>query len=251
MDRNSIKSAGLIVLVLAVVSGSAIPAAALSGLTADFTVTPDDPYVGEDITFDASSTTNVSSNATYSWDFNGDGNYSVTGQTVTHNFSSAGDHEVTLLVEDPDDGSSDTVTKVVSVHDKYSFNIDASVNETGNASALNVLVDGTSQDHDLLANGTFSTTLAEGSVVTVEYEGADGNVTATADYEVGTGGVTALALSDASVDVTEAQADTGGSGTTDSGITLDRILGHWLTQSIVAAFVVYYVFRALELKGDR
>jgi len=146
----------------------------------------------------------------------------------------------------------ETTTTTESTDTTDSYTVNATANETGNASALNVLVNGTDQNYDLIANGSFDTTLANGTTVTFEYVDSSGNVTATADYTVGSG-LTTLDINDASIDIDEQLADTGGSGSTgdSSGFSLDGILSHWLTQTIIGALVVYYVFRALQIKGDR
>jgi len=219
-EHKTPKSAGALALVLLVLVASvANPAAALSGLTADFTFTPDDPHTGESISFDASSTTNVSANATYSWDYDGDGTYDATGQTVTHNFSTAGDHNVTLLVEDPDDGSSDEVTKVVSVHSAKDYEVTAALDnpDSTNASKIDVVVNGTAQT-DLVA-ADYNEVLTEGTVVTFEYVDSAGNVTATKTYTAGENGST-ITLNDATVTVTETEyTSSGGSSTSGSSST--------------------------------
>lgn len=86
--------------------------------TAAFDFTPDNPVVGEEVTFDPSASSDPDGSiSTFGWDFDGDGNFDKTvfsDEKVTHTYSEAGDFSVTLKVTD-DDGATDETTKTVSV----------------------------------------------------------------------------------------------------------------------------------------
>ncbi|WP_207589787.1 PKD domain-containing protein [Halomontanus rarus] len=94
-------------------------------LTADFTVTPQEPGVGETVTLtDASTSSPDAAIATYEWELTGDGVTDETGPEITHEFAEAGEYEITLIVTD-ENGESDTVTKpiVVSYDDPPSVDV--------------------------------------------------------------------------------------------------------------------------------
>ncbi|QLG27266.1 PKD domain-containing protein [Halorarum halophilum] len=80
--------------------------------TASFTSSPDSPETGEQVSFDASASTDDSAITSYEWDF--DDGTTATGASATHTYDSAGDYDVTLTVTD-DDGETDTATQTVSV----------------------------------------------------------------------------------------------------------------------------------------
>ena len=76
------------------------PAASISYL-------PRNPSPGEEVTFEASESTDPDGSITkYEWDFDGDGTFDATGKRVTRTFS-AGEHTVTLRITD-DSGASNT-----------------------------------------------------------------------------------------------------------------------------------------------
>jgi PKD repeat protein len=91
--------------------------------TAEFTFSPTSPTVGEEVSFDASASTDSDGSIVeYRWDFDGDGSVDATTQspTTTHTFSTAGDHAVTLTVVD-DDGATNSTTQTVSVGEATGF----------------------------------------------------------------------------------------------------------------------------------
>jgi len=83
---------------------------------ASFTYTPENPLVGEEITFNASSSYDPDGNITaYEWDF-GDGNITnTTEETINHSYSSVGSYEVTLTVTD-DERATNSTTKIITVY---------------------------------------------------------------------------------------------------------------------------------------
>jgi serine protease len=84
-----------------------------SAPSASFTVSPASPDVGEEVSFDASGSTDSDGTITrYEWTF-GDGS-TATGESVTHSFTSSETYTVTLTVED-DEGGSDSVSKTLGV----------------------------------------------------------------------------------------------------------------------------------------
>ncbi len=84
-------------LLAAVVMGAA---AAAEVPEADFTFSPQSPYVGETVTFDASGSTPAANISQYTWSFGDDG----TGGTKTpgHTYTEAGDFIVTLVITTTD-----------------------------------------------------------------------------------------------------------------------------------------------------
>jgi len=84
-----------------------------SAPSADISVDPTEPTVGETVTFDASgSTDSDGSIVSYDWDF-GDGS-GGSGEVTTHTYSDAGDYTVSVTVTD-DDGATDTLSGTLSV----------------------------------------------------------------------------------------------------------------------------------------
>lgn len=81
--------------------------------TADFTWSPSSPIVGEQITFDASGSSDPDGLIEfYDWDF-GDG-ATGTGETTTHTYDAQANYEVTLTVTD-NAGNQDSITQTVTV----------------------------------------------------------------------------------------------------------------------------------------
>jgi len=82
--------------------------------TADASVAPTRPTVGESTTFDATgSADSDGSSETYEWTVDGDP--AGEGETISYTFDAAGDHEVGLTVTD-DDGATDTTSTTVAVN---------------------------------------------------------------------------------------------------------------------------------------
>ncbi len=97
--------------VLFLLAASAAPVSAQGAANAHFSIDTNNPYEGEELTFDASHSSG-SGTLTYTWDF-GDG-AKGTGEVVTHTFGSYGTYVITLLVEDGS-GDSDFMTKSIYV----------------------------------------------------------------------------------------------------------------------------------------
>ncbi len=91
------------------------PAVANQPPVALFTFSPANPFPGQTVTFDASSSYDPDGAITaYRWDFDNDGVVDATGQVVTHSFSSPGVYTVRLTVVD-DRGVTDDEVKTVNV----------------------------------------------------------------------------------------------------------------------------------------
>lgn len=138
-----------------------------------------------------------------------------------------------------------TTTNTTTTPSTYQVNVSAT--SAGNATALQVYVNGTSQSWDLIANGTFSTTLASGTPVSVKYVNATGNVTATSTVTVGnlTSNPETIAVSDASINVSETAPASGGGAPAGA-----PAMPTWLTHSIIAALVVTALFWMISRAGD-
>ena len=92
--------------------------------TASFTFSPSYPFVDQEVTFDASDSTDSDGTiVSYEWDF-GDGN-TATEKIVTHLYSSARSYDVSLTVTDDDGATADekksiiTSLKIVYVDDDF------------------------------------------------------------------------------------------------------------------------------------
>ena len=85
--------------------------------TASFTWTPSNPIINQQITFDASLSSDSDGSITkYEWDWNNDSTYvdSRTTPTVTHSWSQVGNYSITVRVTD-NEGATSTKTMVVTV----------------------------------------------------------------------------------------------------------------------------------------
>lgn len=62
---------------------------------------PRNPVVGEKVTFDAESSTDLDGEITaYEWDVDGDGTFETTGSRISHTYSTTGEYQVRLRVTD-------------------------------------------------------------------------------------------------------------------------------------------------------
>jgi len=84
---------------------------------ASYTYTPNNPGIGETVSFDASGSSDDDGISSYEWDFGDDGTIEATGQTTTNTYNSQGDYSVTLIVTDTD-GETSTTTQTVNVDDQ-------------------------------------------------------------------------------------------------------------------------------------
>ena len=95
---------------------------------AGFTYTPEDPRVGESVSFNASSSYDPDGGGieNYEWNF-GDGNITdTTDLVITHSYSSAGDYTVNLTVTD-DEGATNSTIKIIQVSKKGDFDTDGDI----------------------------------------------------------------------------------------------------------------------------
>lgn len=83
--------------------------------TSEFQYDPENPTPDEEISFDASSSNDPDGSISgYSWDLNGNGSYTESGETVSHEFGDSGEYSVSLRVTD-NDGATDVTSETVSV----------------------------------------------------------------------------------------------------------------------------------------
>jgi PKD repeat protein len=84
--------------------------------TATFTIDPQNPEVGETITFNATASVDPDGKiVTYVWDFGDENTTKAEDHTITHSYTVAGDYTVELkVVDDHGIGSSNTTTLTVS-----------------------------------------------------------------------------------------------------------------------------------------
>lgn len=91
------------------------PAVANQPPVALFTFSPPNPFPGQTVTFDASSSYDPDGIITgYQWDLDGDGTIDATGQVVYHSYAVPGAYNVRLVVTD-NQGASDDEVKTVTV----------------------------------------------------------------------------------------------------------------------------------------
>lgn len=83
--------------------------------SADFSFSPSDPRVGEEVVLDASESKDDGKIVEYRWDF-GDGK-TGNGERIAHVYSSPGSYVVTLTVID-DDGLKDSITKGIDIKEQ-------------------------------------------------------------------------------------------------------------------------------------
>ena len=121
VQRSIILYLSLLLLVACVLVGGVEVGAAQEGPTADFEYAPAEPLPDEQVTFDASASEAPDGEiVSYEWEYeyvNSYGNDRVgdtSGESFTQEYSQYGEYEVSLTVE-TGNGSTDTVTKTVSV----------------------------------------------------------------------------------------------------------------------------------------
>jgi len=82
---------------------------------ADFTYSPEQPFVGDSIALDASGSIDFDGQITgFAWDFNADGTSDASGAIAMRTFPAAGSYDVTLTVTD-DGGNTDAITRTLDV----------------------------------------------------------------------------------------------------------------------------------------
>jgi len=83
--------------------------------TAEFSYVPQQPRIGDVITFDGSASLDRDGTIEfYAWDFDNDGEADATGQTVNRVFNQGGNIPVTLVVTD-DNGVTDAITRSITM----------------------------------------------------------------------------------------------------------------------------------------
>ena len=128
---------------------------------ASFTVDPSEPEPGEEVTLDASESSDVDGSIeSYKWEL-GDGN-SATGQTVTNSYES-GEYTVTLTVTD-DDGATATTSQSVSV----------SSDNTGPNASFAVDPSSPAPDEEVTFDASGSSD-ADGTIASYEWDLGDGS----------------------------------------------------------------------------
>jgi len=145
--------------------------------TANGTATPNPAIQNNEVTFDASTSTDAETpdSLTYAWDFDNDGIPDATGVTATHVFDTPGTKTVKLTVTDPEGatGTQDIPVTIVSATPTAAFTIDPSPA----AVAQSVTFDGTGSTDPEGAALTYQWTysyeggapLALGSTATVQH----------------------------------------------------------------------------------
>jgi PKD repeat protein len=140
-----------------------------------FTVSQNNPIVGDTVSFDASESDDPDGNIdSYEWDFTGDGSVDATGEMVSRSFAEAGDYTVSLTVSD-DSGATATSSQTLTVAEspKARMSISPSKPEVGQevtfSGAASSDPDGSisTYEWDLTGDGSVDTT---GQEVTHTYE---------------------------------------------------------------------------------
>ncbi len=141
-----------------------------SAPVADFSVNPNEPKIGETVTFDGSSSTDEDGNGTivsYEWDFDGDMRTDARGKTVNHVFSVVGAAKVTLTVTDNTglQGQKTVWVNVQSTPPVAAFTFTPATPYTGQGVSFDAR-----SSHD-----------PDGSIILYEWEFGDGSPKATGD----------------------------------------------------------------------
>jgi PGF-pre-PGF domain-containing protein len=135
----------------------------LTSLSADFSYSTDNLQVSVDAS-DASGSID-----TYRWDWTGDGGFDSLGLTASHAYSSEGDYDVMLQVED-DQGRTDNITRTVSVSEETDDSGGGGGGGSGGGSSgggggggFLLPGDDDSEENDTLVQKNFSVSLDSGS----------------------------------------------------------------------------------------
>lgn len=155
---------------------------------AAFDVRPEAAAVGEEITFDATASSDVDGEiVAYRWDFNGDGDVDRVAQseTVVAAFQRPGQYTATLTVED-DDGATDRVTGSFTVAGPVAR---CSVSDTDVDPGDTVVLDASASNADLVrfdtdGDGDFDRTAVDGFRASVTFDEA-GTVQPVVRAEIG------------------------------------------------------------------
>ncbi|MCU4717164.1 PKD domain-containing protein [Halapricum hydrolyticum] len=92
-----------------------IPTAPNHEPVAVFEYSPEAPGTDESVTFNASDSSDIDGNiSSYEWDFDGDGTYDATGETITYTYSDAGEYTATLVTDD--NGVMNATSQTVTVY---------------------------------------------------------------------------------------------------------------------------------------
>jgi PKD repeat protein len=166
------------------------PPNAVQPPNAAFTATPTTVLTGQNVSFDASGSTDSAGTITdYKWDLDGSGNFATdtgTTKTLTRSFSTPGAYNIVLKVTDSN-GQTDVTTRTVTVNSPLTASLTTSQNPAAINQRLTLDASGSSDlngtitDYkwDLDGNGTFET---------------DSGATATATTSFATSGTRTLAV---------------------------------------------------------
>ena len=162
----------------------AIESSSVEDPTAAFTYSPSTPNPDDDVTLDASGSTDNGSIVSYEWDTDGDGVYgdyddADDGQTTAVSFDSGGTYTVGLQVTD-DQGNTDTVTKQITVDNpapEPSFSYSPSTPNPDDTITLDA--SGSSDSDGSIVSYEWDT---DGDGVYGDYDDADNGQTTTVSY---------------------------------------------------------------------
>jgi len=140
--------------------------------TANFIFSPENPFVNQAITFNASDSTDPDGNiVSYEWDFGDENTTITTEKTITHSYVLGGDYNVNLTVTD-DDGATDSVSKTITIAIlRGDVNRDGAITSTDAAIVLGVAVRG-EYDADADVSGDGSVTSLDALMILQAARGA-------------------------------------------------------------------------------